>query len=214
MQINYLGQSCFRLRSGQTSLVTDPFDPKYVGLPLPKTTADIITISHNHRDHNDLTRIKNEDAFVISGPGEYEIKGISVCGFFSFHDREKTMPNAIYLMEIEGVSICHIGDLGCMLSDKELEELDGVDVLLTRVGSTHSGQLSIAESIKLIKQIEPSVVIPMHYRTKEMTDPRWEAYPPLSEFLKEFGSEGEVQEKLVVNKGSLPEEMKLIILEK
>ena len=80
MQINCLGHSCFRLRSSKTTLLMDPFDPKFVGLAMSKTMADIVTVSHSHRDHNDLTRIKNEDVFVINAPGEYEIKGVSILG--------------------------------------------------------------------------------------------------------------------------------------
>ena len=216
MQINYFGQSCFRLRSSKAFLLMDPFDPKSVGLPMAKTTADIVTISRNHPDHNDLTRIKNEDVFVINAPGEYEIKGVSILGLSAFHDKEKKMPNIIYLVEMEGVRVCHLGGLGHLLSDKQLDKLNGVDVLMISVGASTetAGRLSVTETIKQINKIEPSIVIPMYYRIPQMTGENWKKLATLEEFVKEYGIEGEKKEKLVLSKSSLPEETQLVILEK
>ena len=194
----------------------DPFDPKSVGLPMAKTTVDIITISHNHPDHNDLSRIKNEDIFVIDGPGEYEIKGVSILGLSAFHDKEKMMPNIVYLAEMEGVRVCHLGDLGHSLSDKQLDKLNGVDVLMINVGTLieKPNKLTVQETIKQINQIEPSIVIPMHYKIPEMTNKDWTELADLGDFIKEYGLEGEKKEKLVLSKSSLPEETQLVILEK
>ena len=194
----------------------DPFDSKSVGLPVAKTTADIVTISHNHPDHNDLSRIKNEDVFVIDGPGEYEVKGVSVLGLPAFHDKEKIMPNIIYLVEMEGIRICHLGDLGHLLSDKQLDKLNGVDVLMIHTGTTTevAGKLTVQETIKQINKIEPSIVIPMHYKIPQMTNENWANLATLEEFIKEYGVEGEKKEKLILSKGSLPEETQLVILEK
>ena len=216
MQINYFGHSCFRLRSSRASLLMDPFDPKSVGLPMAKTTADIVTISHSHPDHNDLSRIKNEDIFVIDGPGEYEIKGVSILGLSAFHDKEKMMPNIVYLIEMEGVRVCHLGDLGHSLSDKQLDKLNGVDVLMINVGTLieKPNKLTVQETIKQINQIEPSIVIPMHYKIPEMTNKDWTELADLGDFIKEYGLEGEKKEKLVLSKSSLPEETQLVILEK
>lgn len=213
MQVNYLGHSCFRLRSNQSSVLMDPFSPKFVGLPMQKTTADIVTISHHHLDHDDLQRVKNE-AFVIDGPGEYEISGISILGLPTFENKEDKLRNICFLVEIDGIRVVHLGDLGYLLTEQQLDILDGVDVLLVKAGGKGTGNLSIADTIKLINQIEPSIVVPMHYRARGMDEKKWSFLPTLTEFVKEFGAEGERLDKLVVSKASLPEETKLIILER
>lgn len=216
MQINYLGHSCFRLRSSRASLLMDPFNPKSVGLPMVKTTADIATISHGNADHNDLDRIKNEDVFVIDAPGEYEVKGVSILGLPVFHDKDKKIPNIIYLVEMEGIRICHLGDLEHMLSDRQLDKLNGVDVLMIRVGTKKevSGRLAVGETIKQISKIEPLIVLPMHYRVPQMTNENWTKLATLDEFVNEYGVEGNKKEKLVLSKSTLPEETQLVILEK
>ncbi len=215
MQITYYGQSCFRIKSGEASLLIDPFDPKFVGLTFfPKTTADIVLVSHEHSDHNDLSRLKNQDFFLINAPGEYEVKGISVVGLPSFHDKQKTIPNIIYIIEAEGIRVCHLGDLGHLLDNKQLDQIDGIDVLLIKAGDKKNSLLTLGETIKLINQIEPAYVIPMHYQDSQMNLEKWQNLIKLEDFLKEYGSEGEKVDKLLVNKANLPEDTKLIILEK
>lgn len=211
MQITYFGHSCFKLRSKDVSLLTDPFSAQAVGFSMPKVPADIVTISHHHSDHDEVARIK-QPAFVIDGPGEYEMKEISLWGLSSFHDKDKKVKNNIYLIQMEGIRICHLGDLGCSLSQKQQEEIDGVDVLMIKVGDKRF--LTLQDTIKLINQIEPAIVIPMHYRTKEMTEEKWSALASLEDFLNEYGAEPEREEKLVLAKGSLPEERKLVVLER
>jgi len=178
MNISFFGHACFKLRSASCSLVTDP-------TRMPKTEADIVTISRDNPDHNDLTRFKNQP-FVIKAPGEYEIKGVSVFGYPAF-----------FIIQMEGVKICHLAFLESSLSQEQLDEIDGVDILLVGINP------KVATSVKIINQIEPSIVIPMQYG--EAT---------LQEFLKEFGQEGETVDRLVVTKASLPEETKLFILQR
>jgi L-ascorbate metabolism protein UlaG (beta-lactamase superfamily) len=214
MQISYLGVSCFKIRAGGTTLLADPFLPSFVGLHLPKQEADIVTISHDHQDHNDLSRLKNSP-FVIKAPGEYEIKGISVFGYPAFHDKERKIPNNIFIVEAEGIRIGHLGDLGVVLDQKELEMLDGVDVLLIKVGDKRANRLSVKETVKLIAQIEPYIVIPMHFRVPQMDPVNWSNIATLEDFTDEYGSEGEKMEKLVVTRADLKgEETKLVILER
>lgn len=211
MQITYFGHSAFKLRGRDISCITDPFSVGALGYLMPKVEADIVTISHHHPDHDDLTRVKGQ-AFVIDGPGEYEIKGVSIWGLPSFHDEDKKIKNNIYLIQMDGVRVCHLGDLGCFLPQNQLEELNGIDVLLVKVGDERF--LSVGQTIKLVNQIEPSIVIPMHYRTEKMDEEKWAALATLEDFLKEYGQEGEREEKLILNKGDLPEETKLVILER
>lgn len=214
MEITYLGHSSFKLRGKSAVLVTDPFDPDFVGLKYPKTQADIVTISHPHKDHN-FSEIIEGGPFIISSAGEYEIKEISVFGFSSFHDAksgEERGKNVIYLIEMEGLKICHLGDLGSSLSSEIIEEIGVADILMLPVG----GKVTIgsAEAAELIRQIEPSLVLPMHYKTSGLKE-SFDDLAPVEEFLSKMGVETpEKTDKLVVSKDKLPEEMKIILLER
>src|SRR3989344_2417944 len=140
MDITYLGHSSFKLRGKGSIVVTDPFGP-VVGLPFPKhTTADIVTVSHDHEDHNAADLVEG-NPFVVRGPGEYEIKGVGVVGLGVFHDDAggtKRGKNTIYRIELDGISIVHLGDLGHELSSAQVDSLDGVDILLVPVGGVYT----------------------------------------------------------------------------
>lgn len=194
-------------------MLIDPFDNKAVGFGMPKTSADIVCVSNNNPAYNDLTRLK-EKAFVIDGPGEYEVKGVSVLVLPAYTNSEKTNKNFIFLFELEGVRVCYLGNLEEMLTEKQLEKLDGVDVLLVKTGDKKEGRLSIEKTIKLINKIEPLIVVPMGYLDKGMSREAWPHLVELEDFIKEYGLKGEEKEKLVLSKGSLPEETQLVILEK
>ncbi|MHB1356976.1 MAG: MBL fold metallo-hydrolase [Anaerolineae bacterium] len=163
MEITWYGQSCFRLRSKGLAVVTDPYNPE-IGLKLPRLAATIVTISHDHNDHNYVSAVKS-GAFVISGPGEYEIQGIFVLGIASFHDaqdgRERGR-NTAYRIEFEDLSICHLGDLGHLPNQEQVELLTGADILLVPVGG-HS-TLNAALAAEVVNLLEPAIVIPMHYQ--------------------------------------------------
>jgi len=212
MDITYLGHSCFLLRHKGVRVVTDPFD-KSVGIKQVKTEADIVTISHDHGDHSGLGMVTGEP-MVIRGPGEYEIKGVSITGMQTFHDEEKGAlrgKNTVYTIDIDEVRICHLGDLGHKLSEKQLEVLDGIDVLMVPVGGNTSIEPKTA--MEVIRQISPSIAIPMHYRTKEHSQV-WKKKVTLEDFLKISGMEAKKTEKLTVKKLDLPEEMELVVLKK
>ena len=212
MDITYLGHSCFLLRHKSVKVITDPFD-KSVGIKQVKTEADIVTISHDHGDHSGLKMVTGEP-MVIRGPGEYEIKGVSITGMQTFHDDKEGAlggKNTVYTIDIDEVRICHLGDLGHKLSDKQLEDLDGIDVLMVPVGGNTSIEPKTAMAV--IRQISPSIAIPMHYRTKEHTT-KWKEKATLEDFLKISGMEAKKEEKLTVKKLDLPEEMELVVLKK
>ena len=129
MEITWYGHSCFRLRAKECTLITDPFN-KSIGYSLPRTTADIITISHDHPGHNNAEAIKH-DPYVVNRPGEYEVKGIFIFGIPTYHDKRKGRDrgrNTAYLIEVENLSICHLGDLGHVPNQSQVEELSQVDV--------------------------------------------------------------------------------------
>ncbi len=135
MEITWYGHSCFRLRTRQATVVTDPYQ-KGTGYNLPRLRADIVTISHDHPQHCNVQAVKG-DPKVISGPGEYEVKGLFVIGIPTFHDGRQGKlrgPNTVYLFALEDLTICHLGDLGHVPTQSQIEDLGDPDVLLIPVG--------------------------------------------------------------------------------
>ena len=211
MEINCLGHSCFRFKTKIATLVTDPFDPEKVGFKYPELSADIVTVSHPHPDHDFLDKVKGEP-FVVDGPGEYEVKGISVFGVASYHDDKKGKErgqNTIYTIETEGLKICHLGDLGEKLNEEQLEEIGGVDILLIPVGGVYT--IDFEEAVEIIDQIEPKIVIPMHYKERGMTKD-FDQLAGVDEFLKSLGVEVTPVSRLTINKDKLPEEREVVVL--
>ena len=208
MEITWYGHSCFRVRAKEGVVVTDPFD-KSIGYSLPRMPADIVTISHDHPGHNNAAAVKGEP-HVIAGPGEYEIKGIFVFGIPTFHDKRKGRDrgrNTVYLIEAENLSVCHLGDLGHVPLQAQVEQLGEVDILLVPVGGTST--LNPATAVEVINLIEPRIVIPMHYRTPYVKI----KLDPVDAFLKELAVRPEPQESLKLQAGSLPEETQVVLLE-
>lgn len=215
MDITPLGHASFKIRGKQTTVVTDPYSSDMVGLKFPKhTTADIVTVSHQHKDHNAVSQLEGAP-FVISGPGEYEIKGTSVVGFSTFHDGtsgKERGANTIYRIEIDGVSIVHLGDLGHVLSASDVDGLDGVDILLVPTGGFYT--IDAKQASQVISEIEPNIVIPMHYGCPGLNQKTFRLLAPVSDFLKEMGKVGIVPvPKLTISKDKLPSEMQLVVLE-
>ena len=216
MEIKYFGHSCFLLRDKNVTLLTDPFSPE-VGLKLPRIAADIVTITHDHYDHNNTGIVQakmREEPFIIKGPGEYEVKGVGIIGMSSYHDEQKGKErgrNTLYHLEIDGVNFIHLGDLGTMLSKEDIEKLDGVDVLFVPVGGIFTITAEQAQTV--ISELEPSIVIPMHYKTgKHSTE--FKELASLQLFLKIMGKEDvRPVSKLSITKDKLPTEMQIVVLE-
>ena len=208
-EIKWFGHGCFRLRGREATIVMDPVG-RSTGYVLPKQKADIVTISHDHPGHNALGQIQ-EGFFKIDGPGEYEVSDVFITGIRTFHDKEGGKRhgfNTVYLFELEDLRICHLGDLGGPLTEEQVEGLDEVDVLLVPVGGGNA--LDTAGATEVIGQIEPRIVIPMHYRTangdRNLED--------IDRFCKELGAEGSApQEKLTIRKSDLPETVRVVVLE-
>lgn len=211
MKISYLGHSSFKISTGSLTIVTDPFDPEKVGLPYPKIQADIVLSSHDHFDHRYLEAITGEP-FVISAPGEYEVKGAKVRGFQTFHDDKKGAErgkNTIYLLEVEDLSLCHLGDLGHALDEKIVEEFEDLDVLFIPVGGAFT--IGGAEAAKVAAQLEPKYIIPMHYRVDGMGK-SFAELQPVSAFLGEMGVEqSEPKDELTISAKSLPEAAEVVV---
>lgn len=211
MEIQYLGHACFKLIGKKLSVITDPFDAKTAGYRPIKQSADVVTVSHNHFDHN-YTQAITGDPLIFDTPGEYEAKGAEFKGVSAFHDEEGGKDRGlitIFAIEIEGIKICHLGDLGTELSPDQLEQLDGVDILLIPVGGTYT--IGAEKAAKVTSQLEPKIVIPMHYKTKEgkVGDGKLDS---VDKFLHEMGVTPEKKERLKITKKDLPEELEVVVL--
>lgn len=204
MQIQFFGQSCFRLRGKESVLVTDPYESS-VGLKLPKLSADIVVVSHEHKDHNFIEAvIRSEhrpEPFIIRGPGEYEVNGVFILGLAG--------KNTIYSIKMDGLNLVHLGDLGHPLNDDQLEKINGVDVLFLPVGEVYT--LGVKEAIAEVAKIEPKIVIPMHYQLSGLKF----NLAPVENFLEQMGNQ-EIKPipKLLVSEETLPGETEIVVLAK
>jgi len=209
MEISWLGHSCFKIRGRQATVITDPYPPD-LGYSLGKPTAHIVTVSHRHPGHSYIQGIGGEPR-LVTGPGEYEINGVLITGIATFHDRERGQTkgkNTVYLMEVDEVSVCHLGDLGHVLTAEQVEEIDDVDVLLLPVGGVSTINASMAAEI--VRQLEPRAVVPMHYKTEALS---WEL-EPVDRFLKEIGvKQIDPQPKLSFTRSSLPVSTQVFLLD-
>ena len=211
MIITWYGHSCFKIanQGGHLTVMTDPFDKK-IGLTPPRGSVNIVTISHDHYDHNNIKTVSG-DPFIIDGPGEYEIEGIRITGISSYHDKKKGEErglNTIYLIKVDDIIVCHLGDFGQeKLTDRQLEVIGDIDILMIPVDGVCT--LNAREAVKVIKQIEPNIVIPMHYKLPNLT----EKFADVKDFLKEIGLNGEEKvDKLTLKKKDLNnEEMKVVV---
>ncbi|MDP3778549.1 MAG: MBL fold metallo-hydrolase [bacterium] len=206
MVITWYGQSCFKIQSGDLVIVIDPFS-KEIGLTPPRFRADVALSSHAHDDHNNLESVTGEP-FIINNPGEYEVKGAYVHGIETFHDNENGAErglNTIFLVEIEGIRILHMGDYGddANRDAQFIEEVGEVDILLVPVGGTFT--IDGQRAARLTKDIEPRFVIPMHYKIPGLKI----ALADNTQFLKEMGvKNAESQEKFTIKKKDITEEEK------
>jgi L-ascorbate metabolism protein UlaG (beta-lactamase superfamily) len=213
MEVAFLGHSSFRIRTPQGFLVTDPFDPKMVGLKYSGVEADIVTVSHDHLDHNQYQLVKGVKR-VVAGPGEYEIAGVSIIGIPSFHDDKKGETrgkNTIYIIEAEGLRLCHLGDLGHGLSQTQVEEVGQVDVLMVPVGGVYT--IGPKEASQVVIDIEPKIVIPMHYATPGLNPEVFSKLFSVEDFLKEVSLPAQRLPKLSLKKEELGEESRAVVLE-
>ncbi len=213
MQLKYLGHSSFLIKTKDAKVVTDPFDPKAVGMKFPKQEADVVTLSHQHSDHNYSAGVSAE-ALVVDWAGEYEKKGVRITGYPTFHDKEKGAQrgeNTIFKIEADEISILHCGDLGHALTDEQVDEIGDVDILLIPVGGYYT--IDAAEAVGIIHKIEPSIVIPMHYNHKDLDQKAHKDLAGLDEFIAKYGSApSETLDVLTMKKEDIPEDTKLIVM--
>ena len=214
MDITWYGLSCFRIRESGVSIVCDPYD-RTVGLQLPKVRADILTVSHDQPGHNNAEPVGGEPK-VISGPGEYEIKNVFVTGAKTYHRRRKDVAparNVMFFFDFGDITVGHLGDMGEIPSQSEIEDLNlgEVDVLMVPVGGGDT--LDPTRAVEVIGLFEPRLVIPMHYHQPEISALWGGAFEPVDKFLRELGvSAPEPLDMLKFSKSSLPEETQVVLL--
>ena len=209
MEINWYGHACFRLKDRNLTVVCDPYD-KSIGLILPRLKADIVTISHDAPGHSYAEAVKDTRK-VFSGPGEYELEGVFITGIATFHGKDQAGvadPNTVFIFEFPEMTVAHLGDLGHVLTESQVEAMPNIDVLLVPVGGRHT--LDAAMAAEVIGIVEPRVVIPMHYRMEGTP----EHLDPLERFLKEMGVPApEPIGVLRITKAQLPQETQVMVME-
>lgn len=164
MKIKWLGQSAFIIESGQT-LVTDPYNEMIGKLP-DNLKADVVTVTHAHRDHN-FTEGVGGSPKIINQAGNFTARDFDIKGIATFHDDlvgQKRGKNIVYIIKAEGLSICHLGDLGHILTEEQLKKIGKVDILMIPVGGYFT--IEPDEAVKVVNQIKPKIVLPMHYKRK------------------------------------------------
>lgn len=210
MEIVWLGNGFFRLRGREGTVVTNPIPRKAVS-GSNRVNADIVTVSHTPVSPTEVAAVTGQPK-VLSGPGEYEVKGINVIGIRTYRDDEKGKKrgkNTSYLIELDDLVVCHLGDLGHILTTDQVDEIgENVDVLLIPVGGGVT--LDAAQAVEVISLLEPRVVIPMSYQAGEID----QELDPVDKFLREIGQTGvEAQPKASIGKSNLPDATQVIVLD-
>ncbi len=197
-------------------MVIDPYDPKVVGYKLPKLSADIVLLSHEHPDHAHIEGV-SDYKLLVDTPGEYEMSDTFIYGVKTYHDEQKGKErgdNTIYQIDLDGFSLLHLGDLGHDLSTETLERISDIDVLMIPVGGTYT--IDAKTALKVISSVEPSIIIPMHYKTDDLNADLQKKLEGVNVFLDEIGMEDngvKKSDKLVLrSRADIPEESEVHLL--
>lgn len=208
--MKWLGHACFLLTSAKgVRVLIDPFNEK-VGYPLPEVEADIVTISHGHGDHSHTAAVRG-NSLVVERPGHVTVRGVEISGIVSYHDHDFGSlrgKNIIFNYRLDGLSVCHLGDLGHLLNRPHLEQIGEVDLLLVPVGGRYT--IDAAEALEVVRQINPAVTIPMHFRTAA----GGAALDPVDRFLELAGGGGRPgKQELEFDRDALGDYTGVVVLE-
>jgi len=215
MKIKWYGHAAFLITSDQgIKIITDPYEPGAFGGQLSygkiKDQADLVIISHDHADHNYTQDLPGAPQ-IIKGSGSKTIKGISIKGIPTYHDPSKGSErgsNTIFTLKIDYIQLCHLGDLGHLLSDKELAEIGPVEILLIPVGGFFT--IDPKEATQVAEQIKPKILIPMHFKTEKCGFP----IAPVEDFLKgKVNTKRPMASEVTFDKASLPQQTEIVVLE-
>jgi L-ascorbate metabolism protein UlaG (beta-lactamase superfamily) len=206
-EFRWYGHNCFRIRGKDAVVMTDPVG-KGTGFHLAKQTADLVTVSSHQPEHANLAAVKS-DYDSIDGPGEYEMHDVFVTGIRTHQDDQHGKlrgHNTSYLIELDGMIVCHLGDLGHPLEEEHAEAMTNVDILLVPAGSKN---LDPARAAEIVTQLEPKVVIPMQYATASGD----RDLHGLDLFCRNLGvPQPEAEEKLTVKSSDLGDSLRLVVL--
>jgi L-ascorbate metabolism protein UlaG (beta-lactamase superfamily) len=209
MEITWLGHACFRVRGREATILIDPYGREHGNLGKP--SADIVLVSHDHPGHSYVDGVVGARK-TLTEPGEYEIKSVPIVGVQTAHDGEggrRRGRNIAWAFHVEEISVCHLGDIGAPLSSAQVDELGGVDVLLVPVGGHNT--VNAAQASEIVTQLEPKIVIPMHYGVPGRSEMPLE---PVEAFLRQQGTSGaEPQPRLTITRPGLPDETQVVVLE-
>lgn len=207
MKIWWRGHASFLLETEGKKIVTDPFNAE-LGYPLAPLAADLVTVSHEHWDHNAVETIGGQPQ-IIRGMGAFKVGGIEIKGIAAHHDRNQGRDrgaNTIFEIFAEGLNIVHLGDLGQMLSADQLREIGAVDILLIPVGGRYT--IDAAEAFQLVSLLQPKIAIPMHFATPHLSF----TLAPLEEFTSRYDQVIKLP-VLEVHPDTLGQGLRIIVLE-
>jgi L-ascorbate metabolism protein UlaG (beta-lactamase superfamily) len=208
MEIYWLGHGCFRLRGRDATVLTDPCPPS-TGYKIGKVNTDIVTISRDHPDSSHRAAASNGEVRFLDRPGEYEIAGVLITAVDTDRaDRDDGYSrNLAFVIDIDDIKVCHLGDIQRVPTGDEVEELSGVDILLVPVGG--GPVIGAAKAAEIVSSLEPKIVIPMLYKT----DVSKADFESVDHFIKEMGVEAKSPEqRLNITRSGLPEDTSLILL--
>ncbi len=206
VEVVALGHSAFKLIGKEIAVVCDPFHDDSVDPKWPRVEANVVTISHDHKDHNNRAGVRG-DFICFDSPGEYEIRGAEIVGIASYHDDKKGTErgqNTIFVYTIDDLKLCHLGDLGDTLTSDQIENIDGVDILFIPVGGVFT--IDAKKAARVVADINPKVVIPMHYGDRTLGLAGAEA------FLSEIGKEPKRGTEVKFKKKDLAEDLEIYLL--
>jgi L-ascorbate metabolism protein UlaG (beta-lactamase superfamily) len=215
MKVKWYGHAAFLITSDEgTKIMIDPYEPGAFGGQLSygkiKDRADIVLTSHDHADHN-YTQDLPGNPQVVKGSGSKTVKGISIDGVSTYHDPSQGSErgtNTIFTIKINNIQLCHLGDLGHLLSDKELAEIGPVDILLIPVGGFFT--IDPKEATRVAEQINPKILIPMHFKTEKCGF----SIAPVEDFLKgKTNTKRPKASETTFDKATLPKKMEIVVLE-
>ncbi|WP_340023868.1 MBL fold metallo-hydrolase [Paenibacillus sp. FSL K6-1096] len=203
MRIHWFGHSAFQLVTEQgTVILIDPYG-RFLGYRMPSIRADIVAVTHNHKDHSQI-HVAEGSYELIDTPGHFHVKGIEIEGISTYHDNvqgAKKGTNTVFVFTVDGLRICHAGDLGHTLSKEQLEQIGKIDVLMIPVGGRVT--LDGAGAAAVMKQLQPAIAIPMHYRTKALGVAGLFFFAGVSSFLKTAGQPVRAVDDLVITRETL-----------
>lgn len=215
VRVLWHGHSCFELQGKSVTVVTDPFKLGF-GIPDPRAAADVVLVSHGHRDHNNVKPVLGKDGEVVeSFVGIKDVKGVTVKGVGTFHDDaegSKRGKNSVYTFRLDGVQFCHLGDLGHEISRSTVEDIGKVDVLFVPVGGFFTIGPEMATTV--CEKLNPKIIIPMHYRMLGLrARVMFGFFKPVDDFLKGKNNVERIRAPSVdIDADTLPTEAKILVL--